>query len=78
MRFSEYLAACIGMIPGTFLYVYYGKALGSLAAIASGEAPEKGAWEWVLLGIGLVATIAVTTVVTRIARRELNEEIEDV
>ena len=77
VRFSEYLAACVGMIPGTFLYVYYGKALGSLAAIASGQAPEARTGEWILLGVGLIATIAVTTVVTRIARRELSAEIAD-
>ena len=65
------------MIPGTFLYVYYGKALGSLAAVAGGAAPERGTGDWVLLGVGLAATIAVTMFVTRIARRALNEEVED-
>jgi uncharacterized membrane protein YdjX (TVP38/TMEM64 family) len=77
VRFRDYLIASIGMLPGTFLYVYYGKALGSLAAVAGGAEVERGLGDWVLLGVGLVATLLVTTVVTRIARRALEQEVED-
>ena len=73
VRFVDYLIACLGMIPGTFLYVYYGKALGSLAAVAGGTQTEKGAADWALLAVGLIATVAVTTVITRIAKRALQE-----
>ncbi len=73
VRFVDYLIACLGMVPGTFLYVYYGKALGSLAEVASGARPDRGAADWALLGVGLVATILVTTIITRIARRALRE-----
>jgi uncharacterized membrane protein YdjX (TVP38/TMEM64 family) len=76
VRFSDYLLACVGMIPGTLLYVYYGKALGSLAAVASGTQVQKGAEFWIFLGLGLVATIVVTTYITRIAGRALRQEIE--
>ena len=75
VRLMHYVIACFGMIPGTFLYVYYGKALGSLAAVAGGAAPERGAGDWALLGVGLVATVVVTAYVTRIARRALDEEV---
>ena len=77
VRFRDYLIASIGMLPGTFLYVYYGKALGSLAAVAGGAELERGPGDWILLGIGLLATLLVTTVVTRIARRALEQEVED-
>jgi uncharacterized membrane protein YdjX (TVP38/TMEM64 family) len=77
VRFRDYLIACLGMLPGTFLYVYYGKALGSLAAVAGGAAPERGAAHWVVLGVGLVATLVVTTFVARLAKRALSEEVED-
>lgn len=77
VRFRDYLMASIGMLPGTFLYVYYGKALGSLASVAGGAAIERGPADWVLLGVGLVATLLVTTVVTRIARRALAQEVDD-
>ncbi len=76
VRFVDYVIACIGMLPGTFLYVYYGKALGSLAEVAGGARPDKGAADWILLGVGLAATLAVTTIITRIARRAL-QEVED-
>lgn len=76
VRFRDYLLASFGMLPATFLYVYYGKVIGSLAALSGGETIEGGAEKWVLIGVGLVATIAVTAVVTRIARRALDEEVE--
>lgn len=76
VRFRHYLIGCLGMVPATFLYVYYGKALGSLAAVAAGNAPARGAADWALLGVGLAATLAVTTLVTRVARRALAKEVE--
>jgi tetrahydromethanopterin S-methyltransferase subunit C len=61
------------MLPGTFLYVYYGKLAGDVAALAGGATVRKDAGYWTVLIIGLVATIVVTTIVTRIARKALKE-----
>jgi len=72
----DYVLASFGMIPGTVLYVYYGKLIGDVAALAGGAAPERGAAYYVVLGVGLVATIAVTAFVTRIASRALKEATE--
>jgi uncharacterized membrane protein YdjX (TVP38/TMEM64 family) len=69
----QYVLASVGMIPGTFLYVYYGAALGNLTAVAAGTAPERGLEQWIFLGVGLLATIAVTAYVTAVARRALEE-----
>jgi uncharacterized membrane protein YdjX (TVP38/TMEM64 family) len=77
VRFRDYLIASIGMLPGTFLYVYYGKAIGSLAAVAGGAEVERGPGDWILLAVGLLATLLVTTVVTRVARKALEQEVED-
>jgi uncharacterized membrane protein YdjX (TVP38/TMEM64 family) len=77
VSFLQYLAASIAMLPGTLLYVYYGKAAGSLAALAGGAKTEKGTGSWVVLGIGLAATILVTTFVTRLAGKALRQEIGD-
>jgi len=77
VRFRDYVIASLGMIPATFLYVYYGKALGSLAAVAGGAPVEKGAGDWVVLGVGLTATLLVTTVVTRVAKQALKEDVQD-
>jgi uncharacterized membrane protein YdjX (TVP38/TMEM64 family) len=73
VRFLDYLVASVGMLPGTLLYVYYGKLAGDVAALAGGVAVEKDAAYYGVLGVGLVATVIVTTIVTRIARRALRE-----
>jgi uncharacterized membrane protein YdjX (TVP38/TMEM64 family) len=81
VRFLDYLAASAAMLPGTLLYVYYGKAAGSLAAAfaGSGGTPAAGGQSktasWVLLGVGLLATVAVTTYVTRLAGKALRQEL---
>ena len=68
VRFPAYLLACLAMLPGTLLYVYYGKVFGDVVA-ASGGGGGKSPWEWALLGVGLVATVAVTALITRGAPR---------
>jgi uncharacterized membrane protein YdjX (TVP38/TMEM64 family) len=69
----DYAIAALGMIPGTFLYVYYGKLAGDVAAVAGGAAVRKDAGYWTVLIMGLLATIVVTTIVTKIARKALKE-----
>ena len=73
VRFADYVVASLGMLPGTLLYVYYGKLAGDVAALAGGAAVEKNAGYYAVLLLGLVATVVVTTLVTRIARRALRE-----
>jgi uncharacterized membrane protein YdjX (TVP38/TMEM64 family) len=75
VRFVHYFLASIAMLPGTLLYVYYGKAAGSLAAVAGGAKAEKGTAYWVTLGIGLAATVVVTTFITRLAGKALRQQI---
>jgi uncharacterized membrane protein YdjX (TVP38/TMEM64 family) len=69
----DYLLASFGMIPGTVLYVYYGKLIGDVAALAGGAAPDKDAAYYAVLGVGLVATVVVTALVTRVASRALKQ-----
>ncbi len=71
VRFTDFLLASVGMLPGTVLYVYYGKVLGDVARLAGGARIERDAGYYVVLALGLLATIVVTTIVTRIARRAL-------
>jgi uncharacterized membrane protein YdjX (TVP38/TMEM64 family) len=73
VRFLDFFIASAGMLPGTLLYVYYGKLAGDVAALAGGSAVAKGPEYYTVLVLGLVATIVVTTIVTRIARRALKE-----
>jgi uncharacterized membrane protein YdjX (TVP38/TMEM64 family) len=73
VRFADYLVASVAMLPGTLLYVYYGKIAGDVAAVAGGAGVGRGAGYWAVLGLGLAATVAVSTVVARLARRALAE-----
>jgi len=73
VRFADYLVASLGMIPGTLLYVYYGKLAGDVATLAAGAPAPRGAAYWTVLALGLAATVAVTTVVTGAAGRALRE-----
>ena len=66
------LATLCGIVPGTFLYVYFGTLLGSVTEVAMGEA-EASPLRWVLLGVGLVATVFVTIYATRVAKRALKD-----
>lgn len=64
---KEYLlASWIGMMPGTVMYVY----LGSIARAGVTGQPRTPA-QWTLYGVGLAATVAVTLIITRSARRAL-------
>ena len=64
------LASWLGMMPGTVLYVY----LGSLAETA-GSTRQRTAAEWAFYSGGLLATVAVTVIVTRLARRSLAQKL---
>ena len=66
-----FLASWIGMIPGTIMYVYIGSLAGDLATLGAGQRSRTPA-EWILYGVGLVATVAVTFLVTRLARKALS------
>ena len=69
----DYVIASVGMIPGTVLYVYGGKAIGDVAALAGGAQIERSLADWIVIGVGLVATLVATLYVTKIARRALDE-----
>jgi uncharacterized membrane protein YdjX (TVP38/TMEM64 family) len=67
----EYVAAsAIAMLPGTIMYVYLGSVAGSLAALGAGRHARTPA-EWAFSGVGLLATVAVTIYITRLARGAL-------
>jgi uncharacterized membrane protein YdjX (TVP38/TMEM64 family) len=69
VEFGSYVATSwAAMLPATVLYVYLGAAGRTI-----GEKTERSPWEWVLLGVGLAATAAVTVLLTRVARRELGK-----
>lgn len=69
-----FFASWIGMMPGTIMYVYIGSLAGNLAALGT-QGRSRTIGEWVLYAVGLVAAIAVTVYITRIAKKALDERI---
>jgi uncharacterized membrane protein YdjX (TVP38/TMEM64 family) len=65
------LASWIGMMPGTVMYVY----LGSLARLGI-EAQSATTAQTVLKVVGLLATVAVTVYVTRVAKKALKKKVD--
>lgn len=64
------LASWIGMFPGTVLYVSIGSAAKSFSDILAGRS-EGGVAQKLLFGVGLLATLVVTVLMARIARKAL-------
>ena len=68
------IASWIAMLPGTFMYAYLGYAGRAGVAAAAGESAGRTPAQWAMLGVGLVATIAVTVYVTKLARRAISRQ----
>jgi uncharacterized membrane protein YdjX (TVP38/TMEM64 family) len=64
----------VSILPMTALFVYLGSLLGDIAAIGT-EPIAAGKTRWVVTGVGVGTTAVVTFLVTRIARRALNERM---
>jgi uncharacterized membrane protein YdjX (TVP38/TMEM64 family) len=65
------LANLIGMLPGTFLYVYLGATAGD--ALNASAQPSIAWGQYALRLVGLLATLGVVILVTRIARKAISE-----
>lgn len=73
----DYITGCIGILPGTVLYVYIGSLAGNLATLGAGTQPTNPILQWTIRGFGLAATVAVMLYVTRIARKALSESVSE-
>jgi len=61
------IATFFGIMPGTLLYVLLGSAGGQAGS------GDMGLAKWAVLGVGIVATLVVTVIVTKKARAKLAE-----
>ncbi|MEM7098199.1 MAG: TVP38/TMEM64 family protein [Pseudomonadota bacterium] len=78
VKFWTYVGVSwVGMIPGTLLYVYLGSVASDLASLLAGEVGESPIGSW-LFYVGLVATLVLTIVITRIAGKELGQQLDEV
>lgn len=72
--YRDYALAMVGMLPAIIMYAYYGKVVGDVAKVAAGVGPPRGPEYYALLAAGLVATIVATTIITRSARRAIEQQ----
>ena len=70
VRFVDYLAASVGMLPGSLMYVYLGWVLGDVAGLAGGA--SEGGPTWFVVA-GLAMAVVATIYITRTAQRALQE-----
>lgn len=74
VSFKDYfLASWIGMLPWTVVYVYIGSLAGDLAGLGTGQRTRTTV-EWILYGVGLIATFVLSIYITRIARRAIEKK----
>lgn len=74
VRLRQYvLASFLGMLPATALYAYIGSVAYSVAELLSGKREATPA-ESILYWFGLVATVVVAVLLTRMGRHALGEE----
>jgi uncharacterized membrane protein YdjX (TVP38/TMEM64 family) len=72
----DYMIGSIGMIPGTIMFVYIGSLAGSLALIGTdAQPPVNPTLQWTIRIVGLIATVAVTVYVTRLAKQALDSVV---
>jgi uncharacterized membrane protein YdjX (TVP38/TMEM64 family) len=62
----------LGLLPGTFLYVYLGSLVSSVHQILRGEALATRAGR-ALTWLGLAAAVLALTTIARIARNAVNQ-----
>lgn len=69
------LASFLAMLPGTLLFIYLGHAGRAGLEAASGHtAQNRTPAQWAFFALGLIATIAVTLYITRLARSEMKKQ----
>lgn len=66
------LGSLVGMLPGTVMYVYLGSLITNVSELAAGRASGSDLQQ-IFYFAGLLATVAVTIYVTRIAGKALAE-----
>jgi len=69
----DYSLGLIGILPGTVLFCALGALAGDVTRFNTVLAGQADPLTWVVRFLGIAATVAVTLLVTRVARRALAE-----
>jgi uncharacterized membrane protein YdjX (TVP38/TMEM64 family) len=73
---KDYILGSIGIIPGTVMYVYIGSLASNFAMLNTQPSnPQAQIGESVIQVMGLIATVAVTIYVTKVAQKALKESV---
>ena len=77
---KDYILGSIGMIPATIMYVYLGSLIGDVALLGIHPTniisnPQTQIAQWTIKVVGLVATLAVTIQVNRLANKILASKL---
>jgi uncharacterized membrane protein YdjX (TVP38/TMEM64 family) len=75
---KDYILGSFGIIPGTVMYVYIGSLANNLAMPNMSNVPmtpEAQIYQQIMQVIGLLATVAVTIYVTRVAQKALHQSM---
>ena len=77
---KDYILGSIGMIPATIMYVYLGSLIGDVALLGIHPTniisnPQTQIAQWTIKVVGLVATLAVTIQVSRLANKILASKL---
>ena len=73
ISFRQYVSATVlGIIPGTFVYIYVGSLIGDVARIGV-ERAARTPVEWIFYIIGLFATVAAMVYIVRLAKEQLHQ-----
>ncbi|MCC5640477.1 TVP38/TMEM64 family protein [Nostoc sp. CHAB 5844] len=75
---KDYVLGSFGIIPGTVMYVYVGTVAGNLAMTNmpnSALTPEAKTYQLIMQVMGLIATIAITIYITKVAQQALAQSM---
>lgn len=75
---KDYMLGSLGIIPGSVMYVYLGALVGDVAMLGKSDvlvSSEAQIAQWVIRGVGLIATLAMTIYLARLAKQALDTTI---
>ncbi|MBD2167498.1 TVP38/TMEM64 family protein [Calothrix membranacea FACHB-236] len=75
---KDYILGSMGIIPGSVMYVYIGSLATNLTMLNTTyqpSNPQAKIGEWVIQIVGLIATVAMTIYITRVAQKALKSSV---
>lgn len=66
-----------GYLPATIVHVYVGSHVENAAAFVAGESQSRGPGTWVTAALGLILTVSMLIVISRRARKALDEVLAE-